>query len=538
MSSAREYIEVRFPELTPLERAIMRATPERFWQFLRYSDLGSNETFLRKLSLEPLTTSDYELTDLIRKDKADEAIHRFLYMISYKDGKSVLSDSWCRLYIYIIINLCFVDKSRETLNAFIKHPFVRDLLDDMLNDTVYYKVSRGQNMFLYADVMHPMFDDMFFEDTLIMDKIKLNPEHERILYDSLVMATIRGRHYEGIDKLLQMNERLTRSSLSRILDSCKYPHEKEFVKLCLDGYSFHLYQRSMKEITDKTSGLPDELKQLTEIDCFTEEECLFLENAIICGLQREALSLLLNNHRDDPAGKIIQQTMHWTDLFSGICHMVEKMFSIQDQLVLSSAVDNDDSAAFMQLFTSSEDTTKSRVSAALLAAIRRNATNCVRSLKINPDTSAVLQAIMVSAPELDPEDTTDLYGAINYVRDEYLERFEALKYPHAAYAAADSSMVADLYVHTDIIDRIPSNSFNDFRYALMIGSIVHLNTDVYDWTIEHFYDGNPDNFIADMFIRTQRLKDEYSPVIHSFCRVFKAFMLYRKSIDYIAERDL
>jgi hypothetical protein len=383
-----------------------------------------------------------------------------------------------------------------------------------------------------------MFDDVFFKDTLIMDKIKQNPEHEQILYDSLVMATIKGRHYDGIDKLLKMNAALTRSSISRIIDMCKYKHEKDFIRLCLDGYSFYIYQRSMKEITDKTSGIPDKLITLTKIDCFTEEEHLFLENAFNCNLQREALSLLLNKHRDDPAGKIIQQTMHWVEPFTGTCPAAEKVFSKQDQIMLSSAIDKDDSAMFMQLFTCKEDTTNNRVSAALLAAIRRNAINCIRSLGINPDTSVVLRAIMTTVSELDPEDYTDLYGAINYVRDEYLERFETLTLPHAAYAAADSSMVADLYTHDDIINRIPPNAFNDFRYSLTIGSIVHLNMDVYDWSIEHFYNGNPDNFITDMFIRTQRLKDEYSPVIHSFCRVFKAFMLYRKSIDYIAERDM
>ena len=538
MSYIQEHIEERFPELTPLERAILRATPKQLWQYLRYSDLGSNETFLRKLSLDPLTTGDRELTDLIRDDKADEAMDRFFYLISYKDGKAELSSGWCRIHIYIVINLCFTDKSRETLNAFIKHPFVRELLVDMLSETVYYNVSRGQNMFLHVDVTHPMFDDVFFKDTLILDTIKRNPEHEQILYDSLVMATIRGRYYDGIDKLLQMNATLTRSSLSHLIDICRYRPERNFVKLCLDGYSFYHYQRSMKEITDKTSGLPDKLKPLTETGCFTEEERLFLENAIDGGLQREALSLLLNMHRDDPVGKIIQQTMRWINPFNGIHPMIEKVFSKQDQLILSSAIDDDDSAIFMQLFTCKEDTTNNRISAALLAAIRRKATNCIRSLEINPDTSIALRAIMVSSSELDPEDTNDLYGAVNYIYNEYLERFESLKYPHAAYAAADNSMIADLYIHTGFINNIPSESFNDFRYALTVGSVVHLNADVYDWVIEHFYDGDADNFIADMFIRTQGLKDNYSPVIHSFCRVFKAFMLYRKSIDYIAKRDL
>ena len=393
-------------------------------------------------------------------------------------------------------------------------------------------------MFLYVDVTHPMFDDVFIKDTLIMDKIKQNPEHEQILYDSLVMATIRGRHYDGIDKLLQMNETLTRISLSHLVDMCKQKPEKRFVKLCLDGYSLYHYQRSMKEITDKTSGLPDELKPLTETDCFTEEERLFLENAIDGGLQRESLSLLLNKHRDDPVGKIIQQMMQWTEPFNETCSMIEKVFSKQDQRILSSAINNDNSVTFMQLFTCPDDTTESRISAALLAAIRRNAINCIRSLEINPDTSTILRTIKISANALDQEDTIDLYGAIDYVHDEYLEPFESLRFPYAAYATADGSMVADLYTHDGIINDISSETFNDFRYSLMIGSIVHLNADVYDWTAEHFYDGNADNFIADMFIRMQRMKDEYSPVLHSFCRVVKAFILYRKCIDYIAERDL
>jgi hypothetical protein len=214
------------------------------------------------------------------------------------------------------------------------------------------------------------------------------------------------------------------------------------------------------------------------------------------------------------------------------------VFSRQDQLILSSAIDKDDPSMFMQLFTCNDDTNNNRVSAALLAAIRRNAINCIRSLKIDPYTSKILHIIQTTSNALDPEDACDLYGAINYIRDEYLEQVDSMRFPHAAYAAADGSMVADLYTHDGIINDISSETFDDFRYSLIIGAIVRLNVDVYDWTIEHFYDGNADNFIADMFIRTQRLKDKYSPVIHSFCRVVKAFMIYRKSIDYIAERDL
>jgi hypothetical protein len=153
MSYSQDIIEERFPMLTPLERAIMRMTQEKNWHLLRYSDLNANKIFMKKINQRMLQTSDGELTAYIRNDIADNALHRFLYLITYHDGTSVLSPGWVHVHIFIVINLCFAVKARKTLAAFLHHQYIRDNLVDMISTGVFIDIRRKQNIFNYVDAV-------------------------------------------------------------------------------------------------------------------------------------------------------------------------------------------------------------------------------------------------------------------------------------------------------------------------------------------------------------------------------------------------
>ena len=118
-----------FPMLTPIEHAIMRQTPSEYYRFFRYGDLGENEKFMTLINEKLLTTGDSELTNAIRDDDPETALARFLHNIGYNDGSFVSMGAWLSIHVYITINLCFANKATECLKAFIKHQWIRGILD-------------------------------------------------------------------------------------------------------------------------------------------------------------------------------------------------------------------------------------------------------------------------------------------------------------------------------------------------------------------------------------------------------------------------
>lgn len=531
-------IQERFPMLTPLEHAIMHHTPERFWRFFRYSDHGMDKQFMKKINENRLTTGDTELTKYIRKDDHTSAVQRFYNILGVNENTPIETvPNWCSLHVYILINICFANKASKCLEAFLKHPFIRGILKQLLTDRKYYTVCSGSNILGYIDPTHTIFDIAFINDPLIMDTIRANPNNEQRLFDSFVFATIRGRHYDGIAKLLQINRTLTERALSHITELPRCKPEQRFIELCLRGYNYYLLKRRIEEqrILTETSIVLDKLSPLmksADIDPYTK---LFIENAVRYELIDSSLAIMFNGHKGDEIGGLISKITGWTEKYESSILDV-KYFSKSEREVLITATRNDDINELLSLFTCITEYNDNRIREAFIISLLHNASKCIRCMEIHPDMGDIIKSLKINgqSPSI-KRDSQLIYGALNHISDMPIEIEEMEPFGFILPACSDSSIIAQMYTIRNLISDIPSNCFNDFRYALALGAMLYFNIDLYDWVITELYSESEEDFLSEICIRIpSTTKLNGGPII----RAVEAFQLYKKCLEIDLLDDL
>ena len=524
-------IQARFPMLTPIEHAIMEHTPTRFWSYFRYSDRMMDKQFMKNIDENRLTTGDTELTKYIRKDDHISAVQRFFNVVGIDENSPIDTlPGWTLLHVYILINICFANKATKCLEAFLKHPFIREALKRLLTERRYYTIRSGYNMLGYIDPSHPIFDVAFIDDPLIMEIICTNPDNERYLFDTFVYATIRGRHYEGIDKLVQLNQELTEQSLSRITELPRGKPEQRFMELCLRGYNYYLLKKRIekREIFTEISAVPYKLLPLMEsVDV---DPCIkiFIENAARYGLIDSSLAIMFNGHKDDEIGGLIGKITGWNEKYES--SMLEVIsFSETEREVLIMAVKNDDIDKLLSLFIHSMDYTDDRIREAFILSILHKAVKCIRGMEIHPDMSETVKSLKVNghspSVENNPQPT---YGALTYISDAPIEIEENGLFSFILPACSDSSIIAQMYTIQNLIVLIPSDYFNEFRYTLALGSMLYFNIDLYDWVITELYGESEEDFLSELCIRIPSNTDtNRNPLIGAV----EAFQLYKKCLE-------
>ncbi len=529
-----------FPMLTPIEHAIMRQTPTDYYRFFRYGDLGENEKFMTLINERLLTTGDSEFTNAIRDDDAETALARFLHNIGYHDGSFALTGAWLPIHVYITINLCFASKATDCLKAIIKHPWIRGILKEMLlTNQCYYVAFSQRNMFGCVDPTHPTFTAAFIDDPLIMETIRSIPDAEQHLFNTLVLSCIGGRHYEGIDVLRRLNSTLTDSALSHVIEFPRGKPYQRFVKLCLEGYHYTQFKNRVdrRQITTEPVTVPDELKQLIELLQDEPETVLFVKNAVKLDLLSESLSLLLNARRSDSISKAIRKLTGQSEPYKYMGAQLSS-FTETERSTLLTATQNDSVNGLLSLFVCSADMTKTRIEQAFLFALINDAERCARSMEMHLDMHPIVESLKLNGGIIDTAQAArPFYGSLDGLSDDYLEPYECTRFTFLLPACAYSTMISQLYKLDCTIKDIPDANYNDFRYTIALGAIIHLNLDLYHWAIDELYDNEEEEFLSDMYIRTQLLRDSYVTSEHPLIRMIEAFLLYRKCLESVVESD-
>ena len=525
-------------KLTPFERAMFRNIPKDQYRYFRYSNLITNEDFMEYIDERPLTIGSSKFDRVIKIDDAEEVLRIFLSEYIHYEDESTKVDNMSILYTYLVLNYAFAYRSNETIRVLLKHEFVRWNLTKMLSTKGFLDIRGMERLFKFVDTSSNLFRELFIEDSFIMDCIKVNPDNVPLLYESLVLSTIEGRHYEGIEVLRSMDN----ESIDRIMRNVDlFPRSKPeqgFIKVCIHGYNLWKFNKGINAITVTEepidwSKIPSGLTNILKTPMDTVMR-LYLENAYRNSLLDEAFALLANNQYE-PIDKMICEHMRWQTPFKHNAILFGEYFTKDSITVIQSSIENDNPGDLISVIN--EYMTDQQVFTILSMVLKNKARKCLNALMIQPDIKPLIKRVSITPIPIHYTDSSCFYGAISELGDGYMEPLEDIKLIGLMYAASDTALFAKLYNMDNHIKSISMNYFNDFRYAMVVGSIVHMNIDAYSWLIDELY-GDEDEFLSDFYLRYRLITDEYHSGEHRMMKVFKAFKLYQKTQDYVIEHDL
>lgn len=529
----------RLAKLTPLERAMFRNIPHKQHYYFRRSDLRSNKEFMEYIGEDMLTTGNDELNQAIERDDPNETLSIYLYELLGYDSTNQAANKITvisKLYLYLIINYALVYKAYNVLRAFLAHEFIRNQLRLMLSTIEYFNVNDTYHIFGHIDTSSEFFKELFINDSFIMDCIKVDPSNVPALFDSLVLSTIESRHYEGIEVLKSMDTDLTIASLSNITKLVRGRPEQAFIRVCMDGYHLWHLKRLIELLPVHTNievsyPISDIMK--TEMDIETR---IFIESAYKNNLTEEALALLVNRyHKSSPIAERICKYMDWQLPFKVSGIKTSTYFSEDTTRQLLSAIETDNASALLD--TIDGYMRKEPLLAVLSMVLCNKAVKCLTALMIHEEAGPIVKTITTTRSFVTYTDHRVFYGAIVELVEDDLERLDELPALGLTYAVSDTALFAKLYTSNDQLKSISMHYFNDFRYTMTVGAIIHMNIDAYTWLIDELY-GDEDEFISDFYLRSHKICDEYFMGEPTIIQVFKAFKLYQKVQDYVAEQEL
>ena len=530
-------------KLTPFERAMFRHIPYNQRHYFHKSDLRVNADFMDYIGVRELTTSNRRLDQAIHQNDADRALSIYLFDILSYDPTNQAANKvtfTSMLWLYLTINYAFVYKAYDVIRAFLAHEFTRNQLRSMLSTKQYLSINGMQCIFRHMDTSSEFFKEFFINDSFIMDCVNTDPSNVPVLFDSLVLSTIEARRYEGIEVLKSMDADLTIASLSHITDLVHGKPEQAFVQVCMVGYRLWKLKRSIDQLslTTDVEGKVSALYPLSEtmkpeMDIETR---IFMESAYNNNLIDAALALLVNKHHDSsPIAERICEYMDWQLPFklSGIQTFV--YFSEDTKQQLLSAIESDNAVALLDIID--ECVEEEPIYAVLSMVLRNKAHKCLTALMVHSEIGPIIKDIATTRTYVQYSDQNTFYGAIAEVIEDDLDRLDVLPALGLTYAVSDTTLFAKLYTISDRLKSIPMHYFNDFRYTMTVGAMIHMNIDAYNWFIDELY-GDEDEFVSDFYLRSHNACDEYYVGEPTIISIFKAFKLYQKVQDYVVEHDL
>ena len=530
-------------KLTPFERAMFRHIPDNQRHYFHKSDLRVNTDFMDYIGERKLTTSNRELDQAIQHNEADKALSIYLYDIlghdpSKQETNKVTVTS--KLWLYLIINYAFVYKAYDVLRAFLAHEFIRNQLRLMLSTKQYLSINGMQRIFIHVDTSSAFFKELFINDPFIMECINSDPSNVPVLFDSLVLSTIESRHYEGIEVLKSMDADLTIASLSHITDLVHGKPEQAFVQVCMVGYRLWKLKRSIDQLslTTDIEGKVSALYPLSELmkPEMDIETLIFMESAYNNDLIDAALALLVNkNCESSSITEHICKFMDWQLPFklSGI--RTSAYFSEDTKQQLLSAIESDNAVALLDIID--EYVKEEPIYAVLSMVLCNKALKCLTALMVHSEIGPIVKAITTTRTRVQYSDHRIFYGVIAEVIEDDTDQLDVLPSLGLTYAVSDTALFAKIYTISDWLKSIPMHYFDDFRYTMTVGAMIHMNVDAYNWLIDELY-GDEDEFISDFYLRSHNACDEYYIGEPTIINVFKAFKLYQKVQDYVIEHDL
>jgi hypothetical protein len=308
----------------------------------------------------------------------------------------------------------------------------------------------------------------------------------------------------------------------------------------MDGYRLWNIKRLIELFPLKTNIndgtiMPYPLSEIMEAEMDIESR-IFIASAYKNNITKEALALLVNkHHKSSPIAECICKYMDWWLPFKETGIRMSAYFSKDKTQPLLSSIESDNASALLDIVNDymREDT----ILVVLSMILCNKAVKCLTALMIHPEIGPIIKTITTTNIHIQYTDQCVFYGAIAELLEDELDQLDALPFLELTYAMTDTSLFTKLYMIDDRLKSIPMHYFDDFRYTMAVGAIIHMNADAYNWLIDELY-GDEDEFISDFYLRSHKACDEYFMGEPTIINIFKAFKLYQKAHDYVIERAL
>ncbi len=531
-------IDADFHMLTPIDRAIIRNTPETSHHFIKFGH-EDNQEVLNLLEERKRVCSIPDIEEYIRNDDVN-ALPLILLAIGYSGPETPTETAnmpW--LHFASVSVFCMMYDAIKLFSELFNHEYYRRVMIDAIKKGGMISIRASIQMFSDICIPSEIFTLIFSPDSWMLDAIMQTETGLKDAYESIMHGALRRRDYVTINGLYEYEPK-NAFMIDEFEKRVRGKPEKRFIRCSriMSKYPRYLQQiRGMKVTKDLLNQEPP------VIMIFSKLHTMLLTVAKTYNLYDEVCGMLCNLYGDSIDGDILDSLECDERIFpqTSSQYCIEQLsvcLCEDDRKTLRQAIYEDSPRLLLDsLIDTEERYIKYIIEEIFPLLLFRKADFCLRCLLTNPRTEKIIKEISINGFSMQ-HPLTSYYGSgIIGVNKETFCDFENSKYIFLLLLAGDIPCLTTVYDNRRRMAEISRENFNEFRYMLALGAVTQLNNDVYCWTIDELYGGSEEDFVAEMYLRSQLRRDEYNTSDHTMLGIFRAFKLFQLCDEYMMENE-
>lgn len=533
-----DQIDAKFHMIGPIDRAIIRNTHESSHRYIKYG-YEDNQEVLDLLEERSRVCSIPGIEEYIRNDDVN-ALPLILRDIGYTGSETPIDTSnmpW--IHFAITSMFCMKYKAIKLFTELFNHEYYRRVMIDAINKGRVISMRADVQLFTDLCIPSEIFTLIFSPDSWMFDAITQTETGLNGVYESIMYGALRRRDYTTIDGLCKYEPK----NLFMMDEFEKRVRGKPGQRFIRCSRIMSKYPRYLQSIQDMKVTKELLIQKPPIVTIFSRLYTMLLTVAKTYDLYDEVCGILCNLYGDSIDGDILESLGCDERIFpqTSSQYCIEQLsvcLCEDNRKTIRQAIYEDNPRLLLDsLIDADERYLKYIIEEIFPLLLFRKADFCLRCLLTNPETEKIVKDIAINGFSMQ-HPPTDYYGSgIIGVNDETFCDFENSKYIFLLLLAGDIPCFTTVYDNRRRIAEISQENFNEFRYMLALGAVTQLNDDVYCWTIDELYGGNEENFIAEMYLRSQLQRDKYNTSEHTMLGIFRAFKLFQLCDDYMTENE-
>lgn len=532
MQYPKDTIDATFHMLSPMDRAIMRNTPETSHMFIKYG-IEYDKALFDLLSEKKRVCSVPKIEELIQKDDT-QAITLLMNAIDYVGSDSAIIP-W--LHFTSVTNFCMKYDAIDIFTELFNFPYYRMIMKDTIEIRKIAAI-RG-HFYLFSELKVPskIFSLIFGPDSWILDTIKQQKNGLTDAYESILHQALLRRDYDTITGLCEYDPDAAKL-IEKIEEKPRGKPEKRFLKCSRILYKCSEFLHGVRNIS-LTKDLLDKTPLMDVPFSIAHSTLLSISQSY--DLHDEVCALMCTIYGEDIDGELYEKLDCNSSIFPHkseniFISTISVCFNSKDISALRKAIKEDEPSVLLDLITTVEEERIRYVIEEIFPLILFDKSDfCLRALLNNEHTEKHIKDIATDGFYVQ-HSAVDYYGwGINGLTKGHHCELENSIFSFLLLLAKDISCFSTLYDHRYRMSSITPGNIDEFRYMLALGSIIHLNTDLYAWVIDELYDGDEESFMINLYLRSQLIRDKYADGEHLMLGVFRAFKLYQQCENLLYE---